>query len=368
MMPPTNEQATKRPRVVIVGAGFAGLNAAKVLKKKPVDVVLVDRTNYHKFQPLLYQVATAGLEPEEIAHTTREIFRNVPNISFRLGTVKAVDAPNKRLLLHSGEPLAYDFLILAAGAVTNYFGIDGVQQYGFPLKTVPDAIDLRSHTLRLFEQVDRAPDEAPEGALNFIIVGGGPTGVEMAGALVELFEVMQKDYRHVDTTQARVFLLEMQPHLLPPYAERMRTYTRRVLEKRGVDILTERTVAKVTEGTVHLKNGETIPTQTLIWAAGVRGHPVGETLDVPLERGARVPVSSDLSVPGQPDWPEARTTPARCGRRWRRWLSSRAATPPARSSAASTVSRPSRSIIPTSGRWPPSGGTPPSPSFPAASR
>ena len=259
-MSAASTQSSERPRVVILGAGFAGLNAAKMFKDKPVDVVLVDRTNHHKFQPLLYQVATAGLEPGEIAHTTREIFRNVPNISFRLGTVKSVDAHANQLLLRSGEPLDYDYLILAAGAVTNYFGIEGVKEHSFPLKNVPDAIDLRSHILRLFERVDREREGAPQGALNFVIVGGGPTGIEMAGALVELFKVMRRDYRHVNTLDARVFLVEMLPDLLPLYSERSQKYTRRVLEKRGVEVLTERTVACVTKGAVHLKSGETTPT------------------------------------------------------------------------------------------------------------
>ncbi|HMB91542.1 MAG TPA: NAD(P)/FAD-dependent oxidoreductase [Rhodothermales bacterium] len=290
-----------RPRVVIVGAGFAGLNATQALRKANVDVLIIDRNNYHKFQPLLYQVATSGLEPEDIAHNARDLFRDYGNISFRLGTVKAIDADQRRLHLHSGDAVTYDYLILAAGAVTNYFGIDGVQEYGFPLKNLPDAIDLRNHILRQFEQADRANGTGPEGALTFVIVGGGPTGVEMAGALVELFDIMQKDYRNVDTTQANVVLLEMAPHLLPPYPESLRTYTRTVLEKRNVDVRTETTVEKVTKGAVHLKSGETIPTQTLIWAAGIRGNPIAETMSEDLEKGYRLGTKPDLSVPGYSD-------------------------------------------------------------------
>ena len=293
--------ARPRPRVVIVGAGFAGLNAAQALRKAAVDVLIIDRNNYHKFQPLLYQVATSGLEPEDIAHNARDLFRDYRNVSFRLGTVKAIDADQRRLQMHSGDVVPYDYLILAAGAVTNYFGVEGVQAHGFPLKNLPDAIDLRNHILRQFEQADRANGTVPAGALTFVIVGGGPTGVEMAGALVELFDIMQKDYRHVDTKQAHVVLIEMTPHLLPPYPESLRTYTRTVLEKRSVEVRTETTVAKVTERAVHLKSGETIPTQTLIWAAGVRGNPIAETMSADLEKGYRLGTAPDLSVPGYPE-------------------------------------------------------------------
>ncbi len=296
-----NENGERRPRVVIVGAGFAGLNAAKQLRRAPVEVVLIDRNNYHKFQPLLYQVATAGLEPDEIAHNAREIFRNAANVTFRLGTVRAVDPAKKRVWLHSGHSLAYDYLILAAGAVTGYFGVEGVREHGFPLKNLPDAIDLRNHILRLFEQVERDPEAAPEGALTFVIVGGGPTGVETAGALVELFDVMRKDYRRVDTRTARVILIEMTPELLPPYRRASRAYTRRVLERRGVEIRTQTTVARVAEGAVHLEDGQAIPTQTLIWAAGVRGALVAETFGADLEKGQRLAVAPDLRVPGYPD-------------------------------------------------------------------
>lgn len=291
----------KRPVVVIVGAGFAGMNAAKALRKAPVDVVLVDRNNYHKFQPLLYQVATAGLEPDEIAHNVRQIFRNTENVSFRLGTVERIDTAQKQLLLRSGASIAYDYLILAAGAVTHYFGVEGVQEYGFPLKNLPDAIDMRNHILRQFERCDRHPEEIEEGALNFVIVGGGPTGVEMAGALVELFEVMRKDFRHVDTRKAQVYLIEMASELLPPYQPSLRTYTKQVLEKRGVHVLTETTVSKVTAKAVHLKNGEAISTQTLIWAAGIQGNPIGGTLHADLASGRRVKVEADLRVLGYTD-------------------------------------------------------------------
>ena len=295
-MPRTNGRA--RPRVVIVGAGFAGLNAAQELRDAPVDVLLIDRNNYHKFQPLLYQVATAALEPDEIAHNARAIFRDAENVSFRLGTVQRVDPERQRLELKSGPPVTYDYLILAPGAVTNYFGIEGAREYAFPLKNLTDAIALRNRVLRQFERFQRDPQATPAEALSFAIVGGGPTGVEMAGALMELFEVMQCDFDAFDTTQARVHLIEMMPDLLPAYPSSLQAYTRHVLEERGVRIMTDTVVERVTEDAVHLEGGDTIPTQTLIWAAGVKAHPLGETLgEVERTKGGRLLVDGDLSLP-----------------------------------------------------------------------
>lgn len=297
----TSRQTIRRPRVVIIGAGFAGINAAKALRKAPVDVVLVDRNNYHKFQPLLYQVATAGLEADEIAHSVRGLFRWEKNIRFRMGTVRSIDKRTKEVHLMSGPPLPYDYLILAAGAVTNYFGVEGAAEHAFPLKSLPDAIRLRNHIMRRFEVVDRGAAVVGDGALNFVIVGGGPTGVETAGALVELFDMLQGDFPRLDTSKAQVYLLEMQPDLLAAFAPSLRDYTRRVLEKRGVRVMTETTVARVEPDAVYLKGGARIPTQTLIWAAGIRAHPLAEAVGVARERSGRLVVNPDLSVPGYPE-------------------------------------------------------------------
>lgn len=287
------------PHVVIVGAGFAGLEAAKTLRKAPVRVTLVDRNNYHKFQPLLYEVAMAGLEPDDIAHNVRNIFQGQETVHFRLGTVVDVDVTQQRVHLRAGDSLPYDDLILAAGAVTNDFGIPGVDEHAYPLKNVPDAVSLRNRVLRQFERYDRSPEQAGAGALTFVIVGGGPTGVEMAGALVELFDTLNRDFAGFDTREAsRCVLLEMEDDLLPPYKLTLRTYTRSVLERRGVDVQTNTAVERVEADSVHLSDGRTISAQTLVWAAGVKASPMAEKVEAERDRAGRIVVNSDLSVPG----------------------------------------------------------------------
>ena len=292
----------RRPHVVIVGAGFAGLEAAKALAGEDVDVTVVDRNNYHKFQPLLYQVATSGLDAGEIAHAVRDIFRQSKNVNFELGTVKDVDKERRRLHLQRGSEIAYDYLILAAGAVTTYFGVEGAREHGFPLKNIPEAIGLRNHILRQFERYSRSGEGAGPGALTFVVVGGGPTGVEMAGALTELFDlVLQGDYHTFDTARARVVLVEAGPRLLSAYSEGQSAYTRRVLEGRGVEVRTGTTVAKVEADAVVLEGGERIETQTLIWGAGVEASPLAAALGTEQRGGGRLKVEQDLSVPGYPE-------------------------------------------------------------------
>jgi NADH dehydrogenase len=294
----TTHGAVPRPHVVIIGAGFAGMNAAKALRKAPVDVTIIDRNNYHKFQPLLYEVAMAGLEPDDIAHNVREIFRGARNVRFRMGTVEAIDADAQQLALRDGATVAYDYLILAAGAVTNYFGVEGADQHAFPLKNLSDAVELRNHVLQQFELYDRDPAQAPDGRLTFVLVGGGPTGVEMAGALVELFDTLDDDYPAFNATErAQVILLEMQEDLLPPYAKSLRDYTRQTLEDRGVDVRTQSTVQRVEPDQVVLADGTLIPTRTLVWAAGVQASPLAEMVDAEQTRGGQVIVEDDLSLP-----------------------------------------------------------------------
>ncbi len=298
----TPSPASDRPHVVIVGAGFAGLEAAKTLRDAPVRVTLVDRNNYHKFQPLLYEVAMAGLEPDDIAHNVRNIFRGSETVNFRLGTVVDIDPARQQVHLHGSQPLSYDHLVLAAGAVSTDFGIPGVEEHAYPLKNVPDAVNLRNRVLRQFERYDRQRAGAGEGALTFVIVGGGPTGVEMAGAFVELFDTLNDDFAQFDTReQARCLLLEMEDDLLPPYKAPQRAYTRQVLEARGVDVQTNTAVERVGPNRVHLADGRVLPTQTLVWAAGVKASPVANLLDAEQDRADRVVVSPDLTVPEHPD-------------------------------------------------------------------
>lgn len=291
----------RRPRVVIIGAGFGGLYAAKALKKAPVDIVLIDQHNYHTFQPLLYQVATAGLEIGDIAQQVRAIFRRQKNFHFRQGTVVAVDWEKKSVALKDDPDMPFDYLIASAGAIYNDFGVPGVKKHGFFLKSLSEAANIRSHILRQFEKASAHPELIDSGILNFVIVGAGPTGVEMVGALVELFDsVLPGDYPELDLSRARIIMIEMTDKVLPPYGERSRRYAERVLRKRGVDVRLNTTVAEVREHEIELKSGETIPTETLIWAAGIRASPLAEKLDAELERGFRVKVNDDLSLPGRP--------------------------------------------------------------------
>ena len=292
---------SSRPRVVIIGAGFVGLYAAKALRKAPVDVILVDQNNYHTFQPLIYQVATAGLEPQEVAHGVRAIFQQQHNFTFRQATVSGIDWDSKALELAGGDTLAFDYLIVGAGAVYNDFGIPGVKEHAFYVKSLTEAVNIRSHILRQFERAAADPALIDEGVLNIVIVGGGPTGVEMAGALVELFDrVLPKDYPDLDVSRAKVILVEMLDFLLPPYGDKSRAYTEAVLRERGVDVRLGTALAEVRDHEVELKSGEVIPTETLVWAAGIRGHPLVDALGVELEKGYRLKVEPDLSLPGHP--------------------------------------------------------------------
>lgn len=290
------------PRVVIIGGGFGGLAAAKQLRHQPVEVTLIDQQNYHTFQPLLYQVATAGLETGDIAHQIRDIFRHQRNLRFRLATVIGVDWQACRVRLHDGGDVPFDYLIIAAGAIYHDFGVPGVKEHAFFLKSLTEAANLRAHILTQFERVSADPALLAEGALNFVIVGGGPTGVEMAGALIELFDrPLRSDYPELDLRAAKVILIEMTGGVLAPYSPSLRRYAEAVLRERGVELRLNESVTAVSATHVTLSSGEQIPTRTLIWAAGVRGHPLAEALGLKLTRGARIAVNADLSVPYHPE-------------------------------------------------------------------
>ncbi len=291
-----------RPRVVVVGTGHAGLEAVRALRKAPVDVLLVDRNNYHKFQPLLYQVGTAGLQPGQITQPARHIFQGQENFDFRMAKVLGVDFEARQVLVDAGPPVWYDYLLLAAGASTAYFGVEGAQEYGFPLKNIPDAINMRSHIIGQFEEANRNPGLIEDGALTFAIVGGGATGVEMAGALVELFErVLKPDFPGLDVARARVILIEMGPELMMAYKPELRAYTQRVLERRGVEIWLNTAVERVTLREIRLKSGDVLLTQTVVWGAGVRANPLADELGVEQTKGHRVVVDEFLQIPGHPE-------------------------------------------------------------------
>ncbi len=293
--------APEKPRVVVVGAGFGGLTLARALRRASVEVLLIDRQNYHTFQPLLYQVATAGLEPEEIAHAVRGIFQRQKNFSFRLGTVVGVDEAAKVVLLEDGDQIPFDYLVLATGVATNFFGIEGAEAHSFPLKSLPEAVALRSHIIRQFEQADRDRRLLERGALTFVVVGGGPTGVEMAGALVELFQkVLRKDFPHLPLDRARVVLVEASPRLLGAFHETSQAFALKKLARRGVEVRLDEPVVRIEADAVTLQSGEVLPTQTLIWAAGVRTTPLVEVLAMEQTRGGRLVVQHDLSVPDHP--------------------------------------------------------------------
>jgi NADH:quinone reductase (non-electrogenic) len=299
---------TSALRVVIVGAGFGGLSTARALSTphavagRSVEVVVVDRRNHHTFQPLLYQVATAGLDGESIAHPVRGIFHGRPNVRARLGTVCGADWSRRELLTAEGQTVPFDRVVLAPGAVSSSFGVPGVDEHAFALKSLTDALTLRTHILEQFESADVDPSVERAGGLTFVIVGGGPTGVEMAGALVELFRmVLAKDFPDLDLTRARVVLVEALDRLIGAMHPSLGEHARRTLEARGVEVLLGRTVEAVDAEAVRLDGGTVIATRTLVWATGVRPHPLVAALGLPLDSSGRVCVGPDLRVEGRPD-------------------------------------------------------------------
>ena len=291
-----------RPRVIIVGAGFGGLNAAKGLKRVPVGVTIVDRRNFHLFQPLLYQVAAAALNPGDIAHPIRSVFRRQDNVeSVLLGDVEKVDVEKREVALSEGDTLAYDYLVLATGAAHSYFGRDEWAGLAPGLKTVEDALVMRRRVLSAFEKAERHPEQA-DRLLTFVVVGAGPTGVELAGALVEIAVYsMSREFDVIDPAKARVILVEGADRVLPPYPERLSESARRQLENLGVEVRTGALVEEVDTSGVTLSDGERIEAGTVLWAAGVEASELGRMLGVETDRSGRVPVESDLSVPGHPE-------------------------------------------------------------------
>jgi NADH dehydrogenase len=278
------------------------MNAALRLAQLPVDITVIDRDNYHGFWPLLYQVATAGLGSDDIAHPIRAIYAGKSNIEVRVGTVSGVHLSD-RVVEIDGEPaVPYDYLILAAGSSTSNFGIPGVEEYAYALKTLPDAVRLRNHILTTFEQADAAGPAAHPGALTLVLVGGGPTGVELAGALSELIgHNLATDFPHLDVTRARVVLVEMTEHLLPGFTEVSQKAALRTLTDKGIEVRFETKLAKVSADGVTFGDGTSLLASTVVWTAGVRANPLAQLMPGQKGRGGTVPVRPDLSLPDHPE-------------------------------------------------------------------
>ena len=291
-----------RPRVVIAGAGFGGLTCARGLKNAPVDVLLVDRNNYHLFTPLLYQVASAVLDPGEIARPVRQLIRPLHNADFKLANITGADLQKRQLVTDHG-PLPYDYLVLASGSQSDYFGNASLIEHAFGLKELDEGLAVRNRILMRFEEARWTDDrEQRRTLLTFAVVGGGPTGVEMAGALAELTHlVLSKDYRDLDLGLVRVVLLEAAGVLLGTFAEPLREAARKSLERKGVEVLLKAKVADVTSSSVRLADGHEIPASTVIWTAGVRASDLGTALGLPLRKQARVEVQPTLQVAGHPE-------------------------------------------------------------------
>jgi NADH:quinone reductase (non-electrogenic) len=295
-----NEDPTN-PRVVILGAGFGGLEAAKQLADKPVQVTVIDRTNYHLFQPLLYQVATAALSPADIAAPVRGILGKYENIEVILAEVQAVDVAGRTVRTADRE-IPYDYLIVATGARHSYFGHDEWEKLAPGLKSLEDAIEIRRRILMAFEFAEKTTDpQARAAAMNFVIVGGGPTGVEMAGAIAEIArETLAKDFRHIDPSNARVILVEGEKRVLASYPEDLSASAQKQLQELGVEVITGTHAGDLTENGLEVA-GKFIPCRVKIWAAGNAASFVGKTLGVAVDRAGRVIVQDDLTIPGHPE-------------------------------------------------------------------
>ncbi|HYC61807.1 MAG TPA: NAD(P)/FAD-dependent oxidoreductase [Thermoanaerobaculia bacterium] len=288
--------------IVIIGGGFAGLYVARGLRHVDADITLIDRHNYHLFQPLLYQVATAGLNPSDIAAPIRSILRKQKNVSVLLGEATAIDVVRKRVQLADGHSLSYDHLVVATGATHSYFGHPEWEHVAPGLKTIDDALEIRRRVLLAFEAAEREDDPSVRDALmTFVVIGAGPTGVELAGALSEIArQTMVRDFRHIHPESTRVILVEGRDRVLPPYPPDLSEKARLQLVELGVEVITGATVTDVSESEVRI--GErVIPTRTVLWGAGVQASPLARSLGVPLDRAGRVLVEPDLTIPGHPE-------------------------------------------------------------------
>jgi len=291
-----------RPRVLILGGGFAGLGAARKLAKADAEVILVDSHDYHTFQPMLYQVATALIETSEVAHPLRDLFHDQPNAAVHQAAATAIDLERRRVEFDQMAAIDYDCLVLGIGARVSFFGVEGAAEHGLPMYTLSDALQLKQHVLRRWEAADRDPSLVEDGALHVVVVGGGPTGVESIGALAELYHSdFAKDYPTLPAAEARLTLVEAAPTLFTMFEPELQEYARETLEGWGVEVLLSEVVSSVTPTRVTLKSGRELKSHTLVWGAGLQAHPLAESLGVELEHGNRIPVGPDLSLGSHPE-------------------------------------------------------------------
>jgi NADH:ubiquinone reductase (H+-translocating) len=293
---------TERPRVLILGGGFAGVGAAQKLEDADAEVVLVDRHNYHTFQPLLYQLASGLIETTAVGHSLRDLLARHDNTTVHQATVTAVDLDAREVRFDELEPMTYDFLVFGLGAEVNFFGTEGAAEHAFPMYTLSHAVRLKGHLLERWEAAERDPSLVEDGALNIVVVGGGPTGVETAGAIAELYRAeFAKDYPNLPQDQARVILVEAGPELFSMFKPKLREYTTKALTERTVEVRTGAMVSSVSPTRVRLKSGEELEAHTLVWGAGLQGNQLVQTLGLELQRGNRIGVGPDLALPDHPE-------------------------------------------------------------------
>ena len=297
---PENAQA-RRPRVVVLGGGFAGIGATRALKDADVDVTLVDRHDYHTFQPLLYQLATGLLETTAVGHSLRDLVKDQDNATIHKAPITEIDLEAKVVRFEGLAPITYEYLVLALGAEVNFFGTEGAAEHAFPMYTLPDAVRLKNHVLERWEAADKDDDLVEDGALTAVVVGGGPTGVETAGALAELYRTnFVDDYPNLPQEKARVVLVEAGDEIFAMFKPNLREYARDALEERTVEVMTGARVQSVSSTRVTLASGDVIPAHTLVWGAGLQGNALVQSLGIELERGSRIGVGPDLELPGYP--------------------------------------------------------------------
>jgi NADH dehydrogenase len=289
-------------RVLILGGGFAGIGAARKLKDAAVDVVLVDKHNYHTFQPLLYQVATDLLEEAAVGHPLRDLFHDQPNVTVHRDTATAIDLASRTVTFDDLAPQTYDFLVIGLGADVNFFGTEGAGEHAFPMYTLADALRLRRHVLEKWEAADKDASLIEDGALNVVVVGGGATGIESVGAMAELYRnIFSKDYPGIPQEKARLILVEAGPELFTMFKPDIRSYTKRVLEKLGVEVVLGEAVSAIAPTRVTLRSGTELKAHTLVWGAGLQANAIAHGLGVELQHGSRIPVGADLSIDGHPE-------------------------------------------------------------------